>query len=260
MTALVPVNFHEAIQSRLAEGRIPRFGPMLMLFARPSLLLLAQGITLLLFMQLNIPNAAVVVRNWWTVYGTLVDLGCLGLLIWLTKREGIQLRDLIGFAKNKLKTDIPLGLGIIFIVFPVTVFGFGRLAMLIAYGSLNPIFPEATFTRTLPLLAVLYSRILWWILWSATEEMTYNGYALPRLNAVTRSPWLSVALVSFFFSLQHSFLPWVNPQYGLYMFILFLPLTIALQLIYLRVRRLTPLFIGHWLMDLFSTLFMLQIG
>ena len=259
MSSTVSINSPEAIQARLTEGRIPRFGPMLMLFARPALILLVNRITLLLFMQINVPNAAVEVRNWSSVYGTLVDFGCLGLLIWLTRREGIRLRDLIGFVKSKLKTDIPLGLGIFIIVFPVTIIGLGRLAMLIAYGNLNPAFPEATFIRTLPLLAVLYSRILWWPLWSVTEEMTYNGYALPRLNAITRSPWISVIVVSIFYSLQHCFLSIADLQYGFYTFLLFLPLAIALEIIYLRVQRLTPLIIGHWLMDLASVLFMLQI-
>ena len=194
------------------------------------------------------------------MYGTLIDLGCLALLFWLTSREGIRLRDLFGFTKNKLKIDISIGLGIFLIVFPLTVFGGGMLAELIAYGSLSPVLPEATFIRTLPVLAVLYSRLLWWPLWSVTEELTYDGYALPRLKALTKSTWFSVALVSFFWSLQHSFLPWVNPQHGLYLFLTFVPLTIALQLIYLRVKRLTPLIIGHWLMDLVSVLFMLQIG
>lgn len=44
------------------------------------------------------------------------------------------------------------------------------------------------------------------------------------------------------------------------MFLAFVPLTLAMQFIYLRVRRLTPLIIGHWLMDLTSVLFMLQIA
>jgi hypothetical protein len=57
MTALVYSNSPESIQSRLAEGRIPRFGPILMLFARPALILLVQGITFLLFKQLNVHNA-----------------------------------------------------------------------------------------------------------------------------------------------------------------------------------------------------------
>jgi len=260
MTALATTNFPEAIQSRLADGRVPRFGPLLMLFTRPALALLAQGIILLLFTQLNVSNSSITIRNWWSVYGTLIDFGCLGLLFWLTKREGIRLRDLFSFKKNKLKIDILLGLGIFIVVFPLCVFGGGMLARLIAYGGLNPELPEATLIRTLPLLAVLYSRILWWPLWSVTEELTYNGYALPRLIAINKSTWLSVALVSFFWAIQHSFMPLVNPQHGLYLFITFLPLTIALQLIYLRVRRLIPLIIGHWLMDLVSVVFMLQIG
>ncbi len=260
MTAPAAINFPDAIQARLAARRLPRFGPMLMLVARPALALVAQGITLLILAQLNVPNAGVAVRNWWSVYGTLIDLGCLGLLLWLTRREGIRLRDLIAFSKSKLKKDIPLGLAIFMIVFPVTIFGGGLLAQLIAYGSLNPVLPEATFIRSLPLLGVLYSRILFWPIWSVTEELTYNGYALPRLKAITGSPWIAVALVCFFWSIQHSFLPWVNPQHAWYLFLAFVPLTIAMQAIYLRVRRLPPLILGHWLMDLFSVLFMLQIG
>ena len=92
--------------------------------------------------QLNVQDAQVSIRHWWSVYGTLVDFGCLGLLIWLTRREGIRLPDLIGFVKSNLKTDIPLGVGIFIIVFPVTIFGLGRLAVWIAYGNLNPVFPE----------------------------------------------------------------------------------------------------------------------
>lgn len=260
MTGLLPVNSRESIQSRLAEGRIPKYGPILMIAARPALILIAQGLTYLLMRLLNVQNAEVVLRNWWSVFGTLADLGCLGLLVWLTRREGIRLRDLVGFVKAKLKIDIPVGLGIILIVFPVMIFGFARLAMLIAYGNMSPVFPEGTFQRTLPLLAVLYSRILWWPIWSATEEMTYEGYALPRLQVITKSTWLTVAIISFFYSIQHSFLALAGFQYGFYSFLLFVPLTISLQLIYLKVRRLTPLFIGHWMMDLFSALFMLQVG
>jgi len=260
MTAPVAINFTDAIQTRLAAGRLPRFGPMLMLVARPALALVAQGITLLILTHSNVPNPSIAVRNWWSIYGTLIDLGCLGLLLWLTRREGIRLGDLIDFSKSRLKMDIPLGLGIFIVVFPVTVFGGGMLAQLIAYGSLNPVLPEATFIRSLPLLGVLYSRLLFWPIWSVTEELTYNGYALPRLKAITRSPWISVALVCFFWSIQHSFLPWVNPQHALYLFLTFVPLTIAMQVIYLRLRRLPPLILGHWLMDLVSVLFMLHIG
>ena len=133
------------------------------------------------------------------------------------------------------------------------------LAMLITYGDLNPVFPEATYSRALPLLAVLYSRILWWPLWSATEEMTYNGYALPRLNAMTKSPWLSVAIVSFFWSSNIVSYHWPLPGTD-YMFLTFHPTDHRYGAHILAICRLIPLIIGHWLMDLFSVVFLLRIG
>ncbi len=260
MTVLVAEPAPDTLQTRLGEGRIPRYGPMLMLFARSAAILLAQGLVYLVFLQLKVPNAGVAIRNWWPVYGTLVDLCCLALLTWLTRREGIRLLDLVGLVRSKLKTDIPLGLGIFATVFPVTVLGGGALAMLIAYGTLNPVFPEGTYIKTLPLLAVLYSRLVWWPIWSATEEMTYNGYALPRLIAQTRSRWLSVLIVSFFFSIQHSFLALAGLRQALYMFLTFVPLTLAMELIYLRIRRLPPLIVAHWLMDLSNVILLLKVG
>lgn len=259
MTTLA-INSPETIQPGIAAERVPRYGPMLMLVARSAFILLAQGLVYLLFLLRGVPNASVVIRNWWTVYGTLADLGCLALLFWLTRRESIRLSDLIGFDKNRLKTDIPLGVGLFLLIFPITIFGGGMLAQWLAYGTLNPEFPEFTFTHSLPLLALLYARSIWWIIWSATEEMTYNGYALPRLIALTGSRWVSVGMVAFFFSLQHSFLMLAGFQFGLYMFLTFLPLSIAMVLAYLRIRRLPPLIVAHWLMDLSNVLFLYQAG
>ena len=260
MTTLAAANSPGAMLTRLAAGRIPRYGPGLMLVARPALILLFQGVAFLLLRQFRVADAGVAVRHWFTVYGTLADLGCLALLLWLTRQEGIRLLGLVGFVKSKLKTDILIGLGILVLLFPFAMFVFGRLALLLTYGTTNPEFAEGTFIRTLPLLAVLYSRLLWWPLWSFTEELVYNGYALPRLAAITRSPWLAVAAVSFFYSLQHSFLSLATFQHAAYMFLIFVPLTVGMALVYLRVRRLTPLILAHWLMDLTNVLFMLQVA
>lgn len=255
------INSQEAIEARFTEGRIPRFGPLLVLVARSAFILLAQGLTLLLLFLLKVSNATVVIRNWWPVYGTLVDIGCLAVMYYLTKRENIRLLDLIGIVKSKLKTEIPLGIGLFVLIFPITIFVGGALGQLIAYGKLNVTFPEYTFNdRVLPLAALLYARFLWWTVWSATEEMTYNGYALPRLIAITKSRWLSVAVVSFFFALQHSFLMLAGWQFFVYMFITFFPLSIAMVLTYMHIRRLPPLIIAHYLMDLSNVWFLYRVG
>lgn len=258
---LPTINSQQAVEARLAEGRIPRYGPLLVLVSRSAFILLAQGITLLLFFLLNVPNATVVIRNWWPVYGTLVDVGCLAVLYYLTKRENIRLLDLIGIVKRKLKTEIPLGVGLFVLIFPITMIGGGTLGQFIAYGKLNATFPQYTFNdRVLPLAALLFARFLWWTVWSAVEEMTYNGYALPRLIAITKSRWMSVAIVAFFFALQHSFLMLAGWQFFIYMFITFLPLSIAMVLTYMRIRRLPPLIVAHYLMDLSNVWFLYRIG
>lgn len=248
------------LRDHVADRRVPRFAPLLVVVARPILALSAQGLTILLFSLLNVPDPTITVRNWWTVYSTLVDLVCLALLAYLVRREGLRLVDLIGFDRRKLKADLLIGLGIFVVVFPLTVFGGGMLASKLAYGSFQAELPQGAFIRTLPLLAVLYSRLLWWPIWSFTEELTFQGYALPRLQAITKNRWVSVALVSFFWALQHSFLPWINLQHAFYLLITFLPLTILLPIIYMRIRRLSPLILAHWLMDLTSVMVMVQVG
>lgn len=261
MTTATVINSQEAIQARFDEGRIPRYGPLLVLVARSALILLTQGLVLLLFFALQVPDATVVIRNWWPVYGTLVDIGCLAIMYFLTKREGIRLLDLIGIVKSRLKKEIPLGIGLFILIFPVAMLGGGALGQLFIYGKLNPAFPQYTYNdRVLPLAALLYARLIWWTIWSATEEMTYNGYALPRLIAITGSRWLSVVVVAFFFALQHSFLMLAGLQFFVYIFITFVPLSIAMVLAYLKLRRLPPLIVAHWLMDLSNVWLLYRVG
>jgi membrane protease YdiL (CAAX protease family) len=153
-----------------------------------------------------------------------------------------------------------LGLGIFIIIFPFTIGLGSNAASLLVYGSFKPDLPPGSFIRILPLWAVLYSRLIWWVIWSATEEMTFNGYALPRLQLLTGKTWVAVLAVGFGWALQHSFLPFINAKHAMWLFITFFPLTIALQFVYLKYRRLFPIILGHWAMDFFSVVFMLRIG
>ena len=257
MNHSVNTNAFDSVRSRFDAGHIPRFGPWLMVTARTVLLLVFQGLTYFCLLVSNTYRPAVALRNWWSVYGTLVDICCLILLALFTRREGIRLIDLIGFNKDKLKFEIPKGIGIFLVLFPICVIGGGMLAQIIVYGNPNPELPESTFIRVLPLWAVIYSRLIWWPIWSFTEELTYNGYVLPRMIALTKSRWLSVLLVAFFFALQHSFLMLADLQFGIYTLLAFLPLTLAIEILYLRMRRLPPFILAHWLMDLVSAVFLL---
>jgi hypothetical protein len=202
-------------------------------------------------------NAA---AKWWTVYGTLVDAGCLGLMAAYTRKEGIRLRDLIGPVRLRRGRDVFLGILCYFVVFPFFAVAF-PIAGRIVYGRLQPpSYPGLMDVRVLPLWAVVYSFSVWWLIWSPTEEMTYQGYCLPRFEVLFRSRWKAIALVGFWFALQHSFLPFIlDWRYVAWRFLAFLPGAVAFTLVYFRLRRLPPLFLAHWPMDISAVFFTLKL-
>lgn len=87
------------------------------------------------------------------------------------------------------------------------------------------------------------------LIWGFTEQMTYNGYLAPRIQALSGTA-LAVALVAFSWSFQHVVMPVTfDPSYMLYRMLSPIPFTIFVVLLYFRVRRLVPFAVAHWLMD-----------
>jgi len=189
--------------------------------------------------------------DWWTVYGTLVDIGCLIGLRYFTRREGIHLRDLIDTIRLRWGRDVFLGLGYFVLIFPLFLGG-GYFAQRFVYGSsgANP-YKYLAHLHPLPVWATIYGLSLWWMIWSPTEETTYQAYALPRLQALTGRTWVAFLVVGFWWAAQHSALPFIPDwRYLLFRFLAFLPGVLAMMLIYLRTRRLAPLIVAHWPMDI----------
>lgn len=242
------------LQLSVAQGRLRWRGPLVLVMGRTALIVLAQGLVATIFLLRGTPHPWLAAAPWWTIYGTLVDVGCLTLLWWYTRGEGITIRDLMGTIRLRYGRDLFLGLGILIVVFPLFVAG-GLLSCRLIYGAYRAnVFPGILGGRILPLWAAIYSRSLWWLIWSPTEEMTYAGYVLPRAQALSHRTWVALLLVGLFWSIQHSFLPFI-PEWRnfLWRFLAFIPGVIALMLFYLRIHRLAPLIVAHWIMDIVAT-------
>jgi membrane protease YdiL (CAAX protease family) len=109
------------------------------------------------------------------------------LLIWLTRREGIRLRDLVGRGRN-IALDVlwgPLLAIPLLILFSLA----NALAALIVYGPLAFTASSASASTVIN----TYGVPVWVFWWSAiilpfsagiAEELTYRGYALPRFVAL----------------------------------------------------------------------------
>lgn len=238
-------NSNEAILSRVNAGTLTWRAPALMLFARAAIAVVAQGLVAGIFALRSSPTPWHDAEPWLPVYATLIDGGCLGLLWWLTRREGIRLRDLVGIERTKVGRDTLLGFALIpaCLVFILGgVYGAGWLL----YGTLTPPF----LFGALPLPAALYGILVFPFLWGLTEQMTYNGYLLPRFQVLTRSTTIAVVFVAFEWSLQHAFMPLTfDGKYMVFRLLSSIPNSVFQTFLYLRLRRLLPLAISHAVMD-----------
>jgi hypothetical protein len=249
----VPVNDLSEIAKRAAEGRITWTGPLLMVAARTVLLMAAQALVALILLDRGYAKPWRGAGDWWAVYGTLVDVGCLLGMKYFTRREGIRLRDLVGQVKMRRGRDVWLGLGYFSLIFPIFLAGsYG--ARLLLYGSRDQsVNRYLIHIHALPVWATVYSVTLWWIIWSPTEEATYNAYVLPRMQALMGRRWIPWMFVGFWWAAQHCVLPFVPDwKYLVFRFLSFLPGVLMLLLVYMRTRRLAPLIVAHWPMDIMA--------
>ena len=252
------MNSQVEVEARPLRARVSWAGPLTVMMARSALMIAAQALVALGYLVRGHASAWNAAASWWTVYATLVDIGCLALMVKFTRGEGARLRDLIGPIRLRWGRDIALGI-LCYLIFVLSFTLPGLLASKLLFGTTHPsMYPGLLVARKLPLWAVVYSFSIWWLIWSPTEEMTYNGYALPRIETLTGRKWTGVVVVSFWWALQHSFLPFiVDWKYVVWRFLFFLPGVVMACLIYLRLRRLTPLILAHWAMDMMAVWFTL---
>jgi len=244
------------IQRRIDLGRIGWSGPLALTAARTVLLLVVQTVVALGFFARGHPSPWQAQAPWWSVYATIVDIGCLLLLRRQARREGVRLADLFGVDRSRLGREVLWGLAYLLLLFPV-VQGGRVLASWVAYGTAQVDFarmaPGLLVARRLPPWAVGYSLSIFWLLWSPTEEVTYQAYCAARLRALTGRTWVTLGLVGFWWAFQHSVLPLVlDWRLTVFRFLQFLPLVMLMQLLYLRTRRLPRMIVMHWPMDLLA--------
>jgi len=173
-------NSKSKLQELFQDGRISRNWSLIIVFACLIFAILAQALVAVSFKLSGHANPWQAAALWWIVYGTLIDIGCLVLLVRLARREGMRLFDLISFQRRPLGRALLIGLGFIILYIFLAVAG-GMVTGILMYGETPP--PDIMVP--LPLWGSLYSLIVWPLIWAFAEEMTYQGYALPRLELIT---------------------------------------------------------------------------
>ena len=207
-------------------------------------------LTALIFLLLCSPDFLLKASPWWPVYGLFANFLCFIIINSALKNENVKILSLINLQAHKIKKDIMLSLAFIILSIIIAVsssFIFGYLI----YGrypfDLMPLFSD------IPIVIVIIFVVIFPVINSILEEITYNGYIFPRLEAKVKNTNIVILIVLFFFTLQHIFIMFLpDIKYLTWRLLCFVPLLAFWIIIYKKMRRLTTLIIVHWSMDTFA--------
>lgn len=158
---------------------------------------------------------------WWTVVATLTNVVCIAMLLWLTRLEGIRMRDLLSPSRSSIRRDVFISLALLLVAAPVMLIP-NILAGNWLFGDVQ--LTSAIMFRPLPRWVALVTLVAFPLTIAFAELPTYFGYVRPRLEALTSRPWLALALPVLFLAAQHCLLPMVlDGRYMLWRFLMFLP-------------------------------------
>lgn len=220
--------------------------PIFLVFTRFILALVLQLFVAVPYILAGNSNPIEAAGNWFTVYGSLIDIACLLLITTQIKRENLTLIDLVNIKSQTFVKTALTSIGYILLFLPMSVAGMS-ISSLILFGT--PV-PQQTMGG-IPLWGAIYSVTLWPVLWAFSEQLTYQGYALPRIISNVRQRWMGIAIVSFGWAFQHAALPLsFDWRYITMRVISFIPVAVVMTLMYIRSRKLLPFIIAHWVMDL----------
>ena len=192
-------------------------------------------------------NAA---AGWWIVYAGVVDLGTLGVLIWLIRRQGhgISYRGLLG--PPAALWHVGLGaLAVLAATVPAVVFSTEVTKAFYADATL-PMFAMVDVPVWASVVAVLVVPVLT----ELAEPVAYLSGLLPWLER--RIGWLAAAAVVVVWGAEHAFAPFLTTDGGLdlvfagYRVVSVLPfLAVWTALYYAFGRRLLPIMVARWVFN-----------
>jgi membrane protease YdiL (CAAX protease family) len=190
--------------------------------------------------------------GWWLVYAALVDLGTLGVIIWLLRREGGSYRHLLGPPTSAWAVAVG-ALGVLGASVPAVVFSAELTSAAYGDGAIAPMFAVVD----LPGWASVVSVGVVPLLAELAEPVAYLGVVLPRLERRLGRPWLAATIVVAVWAGEHAVYPllagggggldWGFAAYRVGSVLPFLAIWTALY--YALGRRLLPVMAARWVFN-----------
>jgi membrane protease YdiL (CAAX protease family) len=181
---------------REAENRVPPSSREQLLELSIFLLLIVPSMVLSFF-AIKRGGLSFLLTAWATIFR---DLGLVALIFYFLRRNAEPAAS-IGWTGQKKWREIGLGLAL----FPPFTLGAGLLERgLLAAGFSVPSTPLPASLTAKGIPELLLAAILVLVV-AVSEEIIFRGYLILRLRGLTRSPFESILLSAFIFSLGHGY-------------------------------------------------------
>lgn len=182
--------------------------------------------------------------KWWPMYVIAANVICFFFLRHLLQREGTGYLEFVrAGGKGKNFRDF---------IFFLLVGGFTAVIGLFGVSFLlygGP--PPELLMQSLPVWAAVTTLLLFPLTIALVEIPLYIGYCLPRLQARMESKYAPIGLTVFFLAFQHYVMPVSGDvKFMVWHFVSMIPISLAFTLFFLRTKRLLPLMMVHYLLDL----------
>lgn len=181
------------------------------------------------------------ISNWWSIVASSVNIVTILILVAIAKAKNTNYWELINYQKGKTTIKQVVVMSAVILIVGITGM---YLAGFVCYGVIP--YAAPMMIAPIPLWLSILNIIVLPITTAFAEEGIYLGCGVNQI----KNKYLAVIVPSFFFALQHSFIPTMfDVRYILYRFLSFLPLTIILCLNYYKKRNPLPIMIGHAIID-----------
>lgn len=249
-----------SIRARTAAGQVGWTWPLVMAFIRLPLIVLGIGVAFAVYVVSGAPEPFLAALLTASLITVLVNVVSLALLRWLTRREGIRLRDLIGFDRSRLGPDLAWGLALLVLLnvpFILTLMLTATLLGGVATGedfatAMDSVFvgplADPSLSIGVPVWVAITTAVLFPLINPIVEEMNYRGYVQPRLQALSGSGRVAIGIMAAGFALQHVTYALSVPGIFVYAAAFFV-WGIAAGIVYSRMRRLTSLIAAHFVIN-----------
>jgi hypothetical protein len=189
--------------------------------------------------------------GWWMVYLALVDLGTLGVIGWLLRRDHGSYRDLLGPPTTVWQVALGAA-GVLAASVPAVAFS-AQLTSAHYGEAIAPMFAVVDLPPWASVLSVLVVPLLA----ELAEPVAYLGVVLPRLEQRLGRSWLAATIVVALWAGEHALYPLLTSSGGgldwgfaAYRVASVLPFLAAWTALYYALgRRLLPVMAARWVFN-----------